>query len=350
LTSALQRISTGSQLPPGLVARAFGELTEIDTASVRDSCLAALFTGLMARGPVEREVLEVFEAALSLDRDKAAELSFDGGRVVLVAGSGKKGRPFPNVSTPSAIVAAAAGCPVVKVGSHSTSSTLGSRDLSRRLGLAESRTAADVVSSLGRDGYAFVPIEDSIPSIDRVYGGRFHVVNPFSFGLGPLAVPFRADVVVYGLAHPRVDLAARVLGQFGIREAVVVTSRTSAGRYVDELGAGRDSVLCRMQDRTVGPALTHRAGDLPGASSWEAPTIAPSTEDDAVEMAIDVIGGRGSRPYTELVALNTGVFLSASGVVPGLDAGYELALATIEGGRAHEQLERLRRAGSCVPA
>jgi anthranilate phosphoribosyltransferase len=134
--------------------------------------------------------------------------------VLVLAGSGKKGRRTFNVSTPAALVAAAAGAQVIKVGSAATCSTLGSRDLVRALGLSEQRTAAGVRRALTGCGFAIVAVEPEIPVLDRLYGGRFHAPNPFSFGLAPLVSPVRGDFTVLGLSHPRVDVAAQVLSHF----------------------------------------------------------------------------------------------------------------------------------------
>jgi anthranilate phosphoribosyltransferase len=144
-------------------------------------------------------------------------------------------------------------------------------------------------------------------------------------------------------------LAARVFARFGIRDAMVVSSLASTGRYVDELGGARESAVCELRSGEVGPAVTYGPGDLPGL--WVgrgALDGAPETVEDAVKMVVDVIAGRGPEPYVELVALNAAVVLVASGLVADLHSGYDLAVATIRCGRALEHMERLGGVESCL--
>lgn len=311
--------------------------------------MAALMTGLMARGPIEDEVVEVLEAALSLDETGAVEPVGAAGRPVLVlAGSGKKGIKTLNVSTPAALVATAAGAAVVKMGSCATSSVLGSRELAEHLGIPESGPGDEVSASVRRRGLAFVPIEDAIPGLDRIYGGRFHVLNPLSFGLAAMASPVRADVVVFGLAHPRVDLAARVLGRLGITDAIVVASGDAAGNFVDELGLGCVSLSCALRDGQVGEVVTRDSRSLPGlGAACDRPPRPPASAAEAVRGALNVLRGEGSARHMQLVSVNAALLLVAAGVANDLCEGHERALSTIQEGRALAMLEGLREEAAC---
>lgn len=351
VTEALYRVSGRLSLPSGLLAQALEDLTHITDSGERGAHLAALMTGLMARGPVRDDVVEILQAALALDdtRDPFSTPPRSNPLIVM-AGSGKKGLKTFNISTPSAIVAAAAGASIVKIGSRATSSAMGSRDLVGHLGLRESRTSDEALAEVGRSGFAFIPIEEVIPAVDELYGGRFHTINPFSFGLTALAAPLRGDVLVYGLAHPDVELAGRVLRDLGIDESVIVASGDSRGYYADELGVGSRTLTCRVQESQVGSVVEQDIRTLPGynAAHYRAPTP-PASRAEAAAWALDAISGGGPSTHSWLIAVNAALLLHCARIAPDLDEAYEMAQSLIASGVALAKLHELQEEASCQP-
>lgn len=327
----LTALAVGQQVSARLVADAFRASVEL-LPPVRDVVLGSLFMGLMARGPVAEDVVSLLRTALAMDECAPASTIIGDDRPVIVfAGSGKKGLPTFNVSTPAALVAAAAGAQVVKVGSVATSSTLGSRDLVRALGLPECRTATDVRANLAACGFAFVAIEPEIPTLDRLYGGRFHAPTPFSFGLAPVASPVRGDITVFGLSHPRVDVAAQVLAHFCMARVDVLATRLAGGHYLDEIELGGDVRWCRVRDGQVGPVETGTTRDLVGTALPSArPT--PRGPEDAIEHTCDLLSGRGLDSHRDVVSLNAAHLLVVSGLATSLSEGMTLARDVLRSG------------------
>jgi anthranilate phosphoribosyltransferase len=262
--------------------------------------------------------------------------------LLVVAGSGKKGVKTMNVSTPSCLVAASAGARVIKVGSAATSSILGSRDLVRGLAIPEAGKPEDALASVQRHGFAFVSIEDRIPQIDRIYGGRFHATNPFSFALPALACPIQGALLVYGLSHPRVDISARVLARFGVRDAVILTSRTAEGFYTDEVGIGVESLICEIRDGNAGSIEPLSAVARLRWHVDRAPLHAPSTPAEAHAWAIEALSGRGRQSHMEIVALNAGYLMVLAGISPSLEQGYNDARQVIRNGLALKKINDIR--------
>lgn len=347
--NVLHRISLAQPIDGGMITSAIRDLVPLPDGSLRDSLLTGILTGLMARGPAENEVVEVLAAALSLDDVEITDLPVRSGLpTIIVAGSGKKGIKSFNVSTIAAIVAAAGGASIVKIGSRATSSLMGSRDLAEALGLAQSTTRTDILDSLGRSRFAFVPIEERIPVLDRLYGGKFHVLNPLSFGLAALAPGLRGGAFVVGLAHPRVDLAAAVLGRFGVQEAVVLASGNETGRYADEFGLGERSLVCRLQSGVTGAVATYdrKALESLGMRGTEHPTGAPISPTEATQWALDALAGTGGPQDIDLVCINAAVMLVAAGITSTLHEGHVRATAIVRSGQAWLWFEELRRASS----
>lgn len=329
---ALLCISLCLPIPPGLLRQALLDLSVLREDSGRDAMLAALFTGVMARGPEETHVLELILAALSLDQPQQSPVHFDGASVIVMAGSGKKAAPTMNVSTPSAVVAVAAGATVVKLGSWATASVTGSRDLVSCLGIREVATATEVFDELDRCRFAFVPIEDRIPRLDNIYGGYFRVPNPLSFALPALLSPIIPDLLVYGLAHPRVDLSARVMAATGVREAVIIASKHGP-YYLDEFGVTGSWLISRVHEGSA-----HETTSLPVDDVITLPPDTrlrtPANSIQSVEWVLDALAGRGNPLHVDLLAVNAAQLLVLGGLASNVHTGYEQAKKIIKDGAA----------------
>ena len=331
IRSVLTALAVGEDVPPQLISDAFTGSVDL-LPPVRDVVLGSLMTAVMARGPRPDDVVALLRGALAVDGHPPAHVIT--GRdtpVVVMAGSGKKGLRTLNVSTPAALVAAAAGAKIIKVGSAATSSALGSRDLVRALGLREHRTAAGVRTDLAGCGFAFVAVEPEIPVLDRLYGGRFHAPNPFSFGLAVLASPVRGDITVFGLSHPRVDVAAEVLRRFGTVHADIVSTRLPGGHYLDEIGPEGEVRWSNVRAGTRGPVVTQEARELNGPMlSTELPV--PHSPEEAIERTADLLAGHGLASHRALVGLNAGHLLLVSGIAGSLRSGMALAEDVLRSG------------------
>lgn len=319
IRTVLTRIAVGEHVSSAEISDAFRDTVGL-LAPTRDVVLGSLMTAVMKSGPVANDVEELLRVALSLDKRAPVEVISGSDRpVVMLAGSGKKGVRTLNVSTPAALVAAAAGAQVIKVGSAATSSALGSRDLVRALGLDEHSTAHGVRTDLRTSGFAFVAIEPTIPVLDQLYGGRFHAPNPFSFGLALLASPVRGDVAVFGLAHPSVEVAARTLSRMGMDHVEVLTTRLPTGHYLDEIGLAGEVRSCRVRNGEI------RSFDLPMMTDSPAELHEPQGPEEAVERTVELLTGGGIDSHRAIVALNAGHLLMLGGVAASLQQGRDLA-------------------------
>jgi anthranilate phosphoribosyltransferase len=340
--TVLTRIAVGDGLSSIALADAFEAGVNL-RPPVRDIVIGSLMTAVMTRGPLVDDVVELLRSAMRVDaRPPSQKISGGELPVIVMAGSGKKGLRTLNVSTPAALVAAAAGAKVIKVGSAATSSALGSRDLVRALGLPERRTAEDVRADLAACGFAFVAVEPEIPALDRLYGGRFHAPNPFSFGLAPLASPVRGDLVVFGLSHPRVDVAAHVLRRFDMTEVDVLSTRLPSGHYMDEIGPAGELHRCRVRNGEVRPVQAEAAQNWTAtATSFELPM--PGGPEEAIERTGDLLAGGGLESYRAVVSINAAHLLVLSGLVASQSDGIAMAEDILRSGEVLSTV-----AGACA--
>lgn len=139
-------------------------------------------------------------------------------RAVDIVGTGGDQANTINISTMSAIVAAAAGAVVVKHGNRAASSKSGSADLLEALGVAinlDGKLVAECVSEL-RIGFCFAP--NFHPAMRHAAPARKELGVPTIFNiLGPLANPAKPKSAAIGVANDRMHLVmAQVLGDRGV--------------------------------------------------------------------------------------------------------------------------------------
>ena len=139
-------------------------------------------------------------------------------RAVDTVGTGGDGAHTINISTTSAIIAAAAGAKVLKHGNRAASSKSGSADLLEALGvsiLLDGKAVEQTFAELGI-GFCFAPVFH--PAMRFAGPARRELGVPTIFNiLGPLANPAQPKAAAIGVADDRMHLVmAQVLGDRGV--------------------------------------------------------------------------------------------------------------------------------------
>ena len=139
-------------------------------------------------------------------------------RAVDTVGTGGDGAHTINISTTSAIIAAAAGAKVIKHGNRAASSKAGSADLLEALGVSitlDGKGVEQCFAELGI-GFCFAPVFH--PAMRFAGPARKELGVPTVFNiLGPLANPARPKAAAIGVANDRMHLVmAQVLGDRGV--------------------------------------------------------------------------------------------------------------------------------------
>ncbi|MET9260536.1 anthranilate phosphoribosyltransferase [Amycolatopsis sp. NPDC004079] len=159
---------------------AMGEVMTDDHEPV---ALAGFLIALRAKGETAAEISGLLEALMA----RVVPLPVDGAGVLDIVGTGGDGAHTVNISTMSAIVAAAAGAPVVKNGGRSVSSKSGSADVLEALGIPLDLTPDQVAATVTELGIGFT----FAPAFHR---GLKHA-SPVRRGLGvPTAINYVAPL------------------------------------------------------------------------------------------------------------------------------------------------------------
>lgn len=139
-------------------------------------------------------------------------------RAVDTVGTGGDGANTINISTTSAIIAAAAGVKVIKHGNRAASSKSGAADLLEALGININLDGAGVEQTFAElgIGFCFAPVFH--PAMRFAAPARKELGVPTVFNLlGPLANPAKPQAAAIGVANERMHLVmAQVLGDRGV--------------------------------------------------------------------------------------------------------------------------------------
>ena len=139
-------------------------------------------------------------------------------RAVDTVGTGGDGANTINISTTSAIIAAAAGVKVVKHGNRAASSKSGAADLLEALGVNINLDGAGVEKTFAElgIGFCFAPVFH--PAMRFAAPARKELGVPTVFNLlGPLANPARPRAAAIGVANERMhSVMAQVLADRGV--------------------------------------------------------------------------------------------------------------------------------------
>jgi anthranilate phosphoribosyltransferase len=330
LTAAIDQLAERRDLSQD---QAGAVLAEIMAGNGGESQIAAFLIALRTKG----ETVEEIAGLASTMRALATPVPTRRGDLLDTAGTGG-GRHTFNVSTTAALVAAGAGSAVAKHGNRSATRASGSADVLEALGVRIDLTPAAVgrcVDEVGF-GFMFAPAHHAATRFVIPARKELAVRTIFNF-LGPLTNPAGARRQVVGVSDPNyIEVLAGALARLGCDRALVVSSAdgldemsTSAPTYVVEVNGDE------LRRYDVSPADVGLAQAPPEAITGGGPEANAAVTRSVFE------GATGAD--TDLVLLNAGAAIYASGLVEDLRAGVELARETIASGAAAHTLDEYVR-------
>jgi anthranilate phosphoribosyltransferase len=293
--------------------------------------LAALLVALRMRG----ETVEELAGFASAMRERVLRVEAPEGTIDVV-GTGGDGAGTFNISTAAALAVASTGVPVAKHGNRAITSRSGSADVLEALGVRIDHDADTAAVALREIGFAFLFAPTFHPAMRHAGPTRREIGIRTSFNLlGPLTNPAGARRALIGVGDPA------VAGRIAQVAALLGTDRTLVvhGAGVDELPLDGTGVIHDVQSgEVVATEVDARSLGLGGASISE--LAGGSAEENA--LIIDAVFGGETGPRRDVVLLNAGAALVASGVAVELADGVARARAALDSGRPAQLLERLR--------
>lgn len=327
---ALLTALDGRDLSESEAAAAIGTVMD---GGADELLVAALLTALRIKGDAASELVGAARAM----RERATKIPTQVPGLLDTCGTGGDGLATFNISTATAIVAAAAGIPVAKHGNRAASSSSGSADVLEALGVSITLTPEQVAACIDEVGigFCFAPLchgaMKNVAPIRKRLGFR----TIFNL-LGPLTNPAGADYQLVGAGRRETaEKLAQALATFGVRRAVVVCGNDE----LDEVSLWGTTTAFVVEGTHIEqqdwPATAFSDDRAVSATDLK---VASPAESAAVIRA--VLSGESS-PARQIVLANAAAALYASQAAASLEEGLSLARRAIDSGEAERTLHRL---------
>ena len=307
------------------------EIMSGETSATQNAAFLAALSTKSARAETTDEIAGC--AAAMRDHAVKVETGMD---VMEIVGTGGDGAHSFNISTTSALVAAAGGVKVVKHGNRAASSQCGTADCLEALGVNIQQSPARCVELLNEAGMCFFFAQKYHTSMKYVGAIRKELGFRTVFNiLGPLTNPGTPSMQLLGVYDDYlVQPLAQVLISLGVRRGMVVYGQDK----LDEISLSAPTTVCEIKDgwfksRVITPEEFGFARcareDLKGGTP---------AENAAITRAI-LNGAQGHK--RNAVLLNAGAALYIAGKADTMADSVALARELIDSGAAARTLEKL---------
>lgn len=345
VSEVFYRLNVGAEISLTQLSDAFSEILNYQNQNIRDVLMGGFLTSIMVRKPSVKEVVTLLNTAFKLDSysiNDAIKIDLPKGKKLIgTVGSGKKGVKTMNISTPSAIIATSLGAYIAKTGSSSTSSVTGSADFMQEVGLKHTSNE-EMITTLQKTGFGFFSIENLIPNFDKIYGGRFYAPHALSFGLAALVTPIKFDDILFGLAHPDVEFAVKLLKEYKIKNAMIVSSTHDNIHFLDEIGIFGDTKLIGMLNGKIGRLRFFYPTEQLGLPKYSPKHIAQGENVYVnVKYSVDVLKGKGKKAHEDIICINAANLLYLSHLTENLVEGFHKAKDAVKKGLPFQKLEEM---------
>ncbi len=308
-------------------------LDQIMAGQVEPTVLAALLVALRLKGETVDEITGFAEAM----RRHLVPVPTGQTALLDTCGTGGDGSGSINISTATALVAAAMGIPVAKHGNRAVSSRSGSADVLEALGVnidLDSAQVGNMIDTLGI-GFLFAPQLHPAMKYAGPVRAALKVRTVFNL-LGPLANPAGADRQLLGVYDPALcEPMCRVLGQLGSRRAYVVHG---AGG-LDEVSPCGPTQVAELTDGQVRVFTFHPAEV--GIDTVPVADLQGGTPTDNARLLTKVFQGKDDARATAVV-LNAAFAAVLGDKAENLAEGVDLARETLRSGAVLDLLEKMK--------
>ena len=253
-----------------------------------------------------------------------------------IVGTGGDNAHSFNISTTSALVAAAGGMKVAKHGNRAASSLSGTADCLEALGVNINQSPARCRELLQEAGMCFFFAQKYHTSMKYVGAIRKELGFRTVFNiLGPLTNPSSPAMQLLGVYDGYlVEPLAQVLSSLGVRRGMVVYGQDK----LDEISLSSPTTVCELQDGWYKTYVI--TPEEFGFTRCRKEDLRGGTPQENAQITRDILqGGQGYK--RDAVLMNAGASLYIGGKAANLKDGIALAAELIDSGKALEKLEKL---------
>lgn len=313
---------------------AYTVMNEIMSGETTPTQNAAFLAALSTKSAKAETTDEIAGCAAAM-RDNATKVD-TGMDIFEIVGTGGDNAQSFNISTTSALVAAAGGMKVAKHGNRAASSLCGTADCLEALGVNIQQSPNRCVELLKEAGMCFFFAQKYHTSMKYVGPIRKELGFRTVFNiLGPLTNPGSPKMQLLGVYDEYlVEPLAQVLINLGVKRGMVVYGKDK----LDEISMSAPTAVCEFKDGWF-KSYTIAPEDF-GFERCTKDDLKGGTPEENAKITREILGGAKGHKRNA-VLMNAGAALYIGGKAETLKDGIALAAEIIDSGKALETLDKL---------
>ena len=327
----LNKISSNKNLTYNEAILIFKNIVE---GRIQDYDSTSILKEISVKGETGAEILAMIqiikEHSIKI-RPKVKNNLFD-----ICGTGGSKIKTF-NISTASAIVAAAAGCNIAKHGNRAVSGICGSADFLEYIGLNLSNPPHIVSSCIEELGIGFLFAPLFHPVLKNVAKLRKEIGMKTIFNI---AAP---------LCNPCVNLSGQIIGIYDsslLHKFSEVTKKLNRNFILINSNDGLDEISTTCINEIIhvnkGEISKFNLNPLDvGIPFASVNNITIKNKEESIELTLKSIYGLARKEIEDIVALNSSPVLVLSEIAKNLQEGIDISRSVIREGKAKKKLEDL---------
>ena len=313
---------------------AYTVMNEIMSGETTPTQNAAFLAALSTKSARAETTDEIAGCATAM-REKATRVEAGDDLFEIVGTGGDNAHSF-NISTTSALVAAAGGMRVAKHGNRAASSKSGTADCLEALGVNIDQDPDKCRELLDKAGMCFFFAQKYHTSMKYVGAIRRELGFRTVFNiLGPLTNPGHPSMQLLGVYDDYlVQPLAQVLMNLGVKRGMVVYGQDK----LDEISLSAPTTVCEFKDGWMkNYVITPEQFGLQRCTKQD---LVGGTPAENAEITKAILSGEKG-PKRDAVLMNAGAALYIGGKAESLAEGVKLAEEIIDSGKAMTTLEKL---------
>ncbi len=313
---------------------AYTVMNEIMSGETTPTQNAAFLAALSTKSAKAETTDEIAGCAAAM-RDNATKVD-TGMDIFEIVGTGGDNAQSFNISTTSALVAAAGGMKVAKHGNRAASSLCGTADCLEALGVNIQQSPNRCIELLKEVGMCFFFAQKYHTSMKYVGPIRKELGFRTVFNiLGPLTNPGSPKMQLLGVYDEYlVEPLAQVLINLGVKRGMVVYGKDK----LDEISMSAPTAVCEFKDGWF-KSYTIVPEDF-GFERCTKDDLKGGTPEENAKITREILGGAKGHKRNA-VLMNAGAALYIGGKAETLKDGIALAAEIIDSGKALETLDNL---------
>lgn len=309
-------------------------MENVADGTMDERVMAAILVAIQAKGVSVSEMTGCARALLKIKTPFVCEKK----SLAEIVGTGGDCKGSFNISSLSAIVVASCGQPVAKHGNRAVSSKSGAADFFENLGInimAEPEKTAALVEKTDF-GFLMAPVYHAAMRFAAPVRKALGVKTIMNI-LGPLLNPAGAEYEVLGVfSKSLLKDYAKAAKKLGAKRVMTVASDDG----YDEISPCAKTHAFLIDERGHEASFVIEPSKF-GITDADEDELSGGNGKENAALGMEVLSGKGRKTIRYAVGMNAGAVLYLSGKAKNLKEGYDMALESIDTGKALAKLNEI---------